>query len=149
MAHFVKITEDNEVLQVVYMEDKDTQDENGVEIESVGQQHLAKHNRWSSHLWIKCSYRTRDGKHYEHDNQTLSSDQSKAFRKNYPGIGWIWDSENDLFRKAKPYPSWTLNLTTGAWDSPVAKPEPSDEALAEDYEWSEDNQNWVLSSRNS
>ncbi len=149
MAHFAKISEDNEVLQVVYMDDKDTQNKDGVEIESEGQYHLEKHNHWPQHLWIKCSYRTKGGKHYENDNQTLSSDQSKAFRKNYPGIGWIWDPENDLFRRPQPYPSWTLNLTTGRWDPPVPKPEPSNEALSDDYEWDENNKNWVLSSRNS
>lgn len=149
MAHFAKISENNEVLQILYVNDKDTVDENNNEVESIGQKYLEKHNHWPAHLWIKCSYRTKAGVHYEDDNTTISNTQEKAFRKNYPGIGWIWDSQNNLFKPPKKYFSWTLNLNTGLWDPPVPKPEQTGPNFSEDYQWDENNQTWVLSSRNN
>ena len=38
--------------------------------------------------WIQTSYNTRGGVHYEPNSHTPSSDQSKALRKNYAGIGF-------------------------------------------------------------
>ena len=49
MAHFAKISEDNVVLTVVYIEDKYLLDENGQESESIGQQYLQQHNNWPAH----------------------------------------------------------------------------------------------------
>ena len=54
--------------------------------------------------WIKCSYNTRGGVHYEPDSNTPSSDQTKALRKNYAGIGWKYDGVG--FYEPQPYPSW-------------------------------------------
>jgi len=42
MAHFAKISENNEVLQVVVVDNKNTTDGKGVEQELVGQVHLEK-----------------------------------------------------------------------------------------------------------
>jgi hypothetical protein len=39
----------------------------------------------------RTSYNTRGGVHYQADNNTPSIDQSKAFRKNYAGIGYYYD----------------------------------------------------------
>jgi hypothetical protein len=43
----------------------------------------------------RTSYNTRGGVHYQADNNTPSLDQSKAFRKNYAGIGYYYDSIRD------------------------------------------------------
>ena len=40
MAHFAKISEENEVLQVLTLADKDMTNDEGVEIESIGQAYL-------------------------------------------------------------------------------------------------------------
>ena len=45
MAHFAKISENNEVLQVLVVDDKDLLNSNQQEDESVGQTYLETHNR--------------------------------------------------------------------------------------------------------
>ena len=78
---------------------------------------------------------TLGGVHYT--NEILSQDQSKAFRKNYAGIGYYYDSIRDAFIPPKPFPSWTLNEDSCLWDSPV--PYPNDGKM---YRWNEDILNW-------
>ena len=97
--------------------------------------------------WIQTSYNTRGGKHYKEDN-TLSDDQSKAFRKNYAGIGFTWDEDRDAFYPPKPYASWVLNETTCLWDAPVARPSVETYGSGEntknyDIAWDETNTRWV------
>ena len=58
MAHFAKISEENEVLTVLTVDNKDLLNDEGVETESVGQAYLEKHNNWPAHLWIQTSYNT-------------------------------------------------------------------------------------------
>ena len=70
--------------------------------------------------WIKCSYNTRGGVHYEPDSNTPSSDQTKALRKNYAGVGWKYDGVG--FYEPQPYPSWTLNSETYLWEAPIPVP---------------------------
>jgi hypothetical protein len=45
--------------------------------------------------WIKTSYNTRGGKHY--DPETGEEDSQVALRKNYAGAGDIYDSVKDAF----------------------------------------------------
>ena len=44
-----------------------------------------------------------------------------------------------MFIAPQPYPSWTLNETTGDWEAPV--PKPDEENF---YEWNEETQSWDL-----
>ena len=76
----------------------------------------------SAGTWIQTSYNTRGGIHYEPNSNTPSSDQSKALRKNYAGIGWTYDSEKDAFYAPQPYASWTLNTTSYLWEAPISYP---------------------------
>lgn len=87
--------------------------------------------------WIKTSYNTRGGVHYQPNTDTPSEDQTKALRGNYAGVGHTYDSSNDVFYPPSPYDSWVLNETTWSWEAPVAYPE-DDNA----YEWNEDTQSW-------
>lgn len=89
--------------------------------------------------WVKTSYNTRGGIHYEPNSHTPSADQSKSLRKNFAGIGYTYDQERDAFISPKPYESWTLNEETCQWDSPV--PYPTD---GQYYVWDESNQQWNL-----
>ena len=82
--------------------------------------------------WIQTSYNTRGGVHYEPNSHTPSSDQSKALRKNYAGIGFIYDEDIDAFYEPQPYASWKLNTTTCRWEPPVTYP--SD---GKSYVWNE------------
>jgi hypothetical protein len=90
--------------------------------------------------WIKTSYNTRGGIHYEPNvNPPVpSADQSKAIRANYAGIGYIYDAVNDVFYTTQPYPSWTISAPTWQWQPPV--PYPDDGKI---YIWDEATLSWV------
>ena len=146
MAHFAKISENNEVLQVLTLNNGDMLNADGKEDETVGQQYLEQHNNWPAHLWIQTSYNTYGGKHN-------SGDASKALRGNYAGIGYIWDEDNNIFHPKKPYASWVLNTTDARWHSPIGDaPSLTDEQTSQNkanthrwgHFWNEDNQSWDL-----
>ena len=58
-------------------------------------------------------------------------------RKNYAGIGYMYDPARDAFIPPKLYDSWTLNEETCLWEPPV--PHPSDGQI---YVWEEALQEW-------
>lgn len=89
--------------------------------------------------WLQTSYNTRGGVYYIPNTNTPDPDQSKAFRKNYAGVGYLYITELDAFAPPKPYASWTLNPQTCYWESPV--PYPDDGKY---YRWDEQSQTWVL-----
>ena len=133
MAHFAKINNDNDVLQVLVV------DNVNANTEAEGQVYLETHNNWPADKWIQCSYNTRGNVHLL---------DGTPFRANYPGIGWKWDSTNSIFHETQPYASWGLNTTTGMWEAPIPQPNTtatnSDGSTVQDsYEWNEDNQEWV------
>jgi len=136
MAHYAKIGINSKVLSVEVVADADTYNADNQEDETVGIQFLERIHGWP--LWKKCSYNTRGGKHYDADGNE-STDQSKAFRKNYPGIGHTWDEDRDAFYAPKPFNSWILNETTCLWEAPVAIPDDGQE-----YFWNEDITNWEV-----
>ena len=91
-------------------------------------------------MWIKTSYNTHGGVHYTQENNrrsTPSSDQSKALRKNYAGVGMTYDKVRDAFIPRQPYPSWTLDESTCLWKPPVEIP--NDRCT---YEWNETHKRW-------
>jgi len=85
--------------------------------------------------WIQTSYNTRGGIHYS--PETGEPDGGVALRKNYAGIGFIYDAVRDAFYAPQPYPSWTLNEDSCVWEPPVAYP--TDGEL---YNWNEETQSW-------
>lgn len=62
------------------------------------------------------------------------------FRKNYAGIGHIYDPVRDAFIDPQPFPSWTLNEDTCLWEPPI--PSPTD---APAY-WDEATLSWIYTS---
>lgn len=86
--------------------------------------------------WLQTSYNTRGNVHYGPDGQP---DGLPALRGNYAGIGFSYDSINDVFIPPQPYPSWILNSATWLWEAPV--PYPND---GKDYSWDEATLSWVL-----
>lgn len=136
MAHFAKISEDNIVLQVLTLDNINTIDENGNELELIGQQYLQTHNNWPANLWIKTSYNTRNNIH---------SSGGIPFRGNFAGIGSIWDPINEIFWPKKPYLSWIKYLPEARWQSPIGD-SPSSNNPNEIYIWNENNQSWELQS---
>ena len=97
MANFSKISETNEVLTVLTLNNSDMLNADGVEDESVGQQYLEKHNNWPSHLWIQTSYNTCGNIH---------NNGGTPFRGNYAGRDYTWDEDNQIFWPEKIYASW-------------------------------------------
>lgn len=61
------------------------------------------------------------------------------FRKNYAGLGYVYDPVLDAFIGPQPYPSWLLNTETCQWNAPV--PYPTDGKM---YVWDETTLSWVL-----
>ena len=127
MAHFVEINILHEVIKGVVLDDKDTQDKNGNEVESIGAKYL--YNIFGG-TWLRTSYNTSGGVHKL---------MGTPFRKNYAGIGCTYDQTRDAFIPPKPYPSWTLNESTCKWDPPT--PYPDD---GQSYLWNEGTQAWVV-----
>mgnify|MGYP000320574923 CR=1 FL=1 len=126
MAHFAKVV-NGIVVDVLVMDPEFL--ENGFVDTSPGE-------------WIQTSYNTWGGVHYTFDDKTgkrtPSSDQSKALRKNYAAIGYVYDKERDAFYEQKPFDSWTLNEETCLWEPPIPMPEDTNYT----YYWDEENKEW-------
>lgn len=122
MAHFAKLDANNVVIFVTVGRDEDREEE------------LCAR---TGDVYRQTSYNTRGGVHYQADG-TPSADQSKAFRKNYAGLGYTYDAGRDAFIPQKPYASWVLNETTCLWDAPV--PMPTD---GKRHTWDEATTSWV------
>jgi hypothetical protein len=63
-----------------------------------------------------------------------------CFRKNYAGVGYTYDSTEDVFIPPKPYASWILNESTCQWVAPVSQPSSSTDI----YIWDEETVSWVV-----
>ena len=89
--------------------------------------------------WVQTSYNTHGGVHYvPNQPDTPSEDQSKALRKNFAGINWIYDEDKDMFSPPQPYPSWTIDDATGFWKAPTAQPDDGNK-----YDWNESTKSWT------
>ena len=150
MAHFAKISETNEILSVLTLDNKDMLNADGVEDETVGQQYLETHSNWPAHLWIQTSYNTYNNKH-RYDGTPL--------RGNYAALGFEWDQENNIFWPKSPYASWVKHIESASWKSPIGDaPELTAEQITQNtpanentpnthfwiYDWNESEQTWDL-----
>ena len=126
MSHFAKLDENNVVTFVTV----GRQEDDGLEAELTAR---------TGDVYKQTSYNTFGGVHYDPETRLPSEDQSKAFRKNYAGIGYTYDENRDAFIPPKPYASWILNEDTCLWESPIPYPENS-EGIG--YEWNESTQSW-------
>lgn len=79
-------------------------------------------------LFVQTSYNTHGGQHPE----------GRPLRKNYAGIGFIYDAERDAFYTPSPFPSWTLDEETCLWVPPVAHP-----GDGKPYFWDEETLSWA------
>ena len=60
-------------------------------------------------------------------------------RKNYGGLGYTYNESKDAFISPQPYPSWILNEDTCKWEAPIVRPTDVDERK---YIWDEENTEW-------
>jgi hypothetical protein len=110
MSHFAKVC-DGKVTQVIVAE----------------QEFFDTFVDSSPGTWLQTSYNTHGNQHPE----------GKPLRGNYAGIGYTYDTENDVFYAPQPFPSWILNNTTWLWEAPVAMP-----TDGKQYKWNESITNW-------
>jgi hypothetical protein len=126
MAHFAELDENNVVIRVLVIE----------------QAEVDTGNWGDPSRWIKTSYNTRGGIYYTpSDPETPAvpdQDQSKAFRKNFAGMGSVYDANRDAFIPPKMYSSWVLDEASCLWVPPLPKP---DDGMYE-YEWDEATVSW-------
>jgi hypothetical protein len=133
MAHFSKVV-DGVVVQTA------------VTAEETWEEFLENNPKWydadGPGQWIKTSYNTKHGVHYDPETGEPSADQSKALRLNYGAVGRLYDKELDIFTYPKPpYASWTLDTSTGMWEAPIAVPTEYPEFC---YYWNEVDGQWEL-----
>jgi hypothetical protein len=98
MAHWAEIDQNNIVLNVIVTDNNDPNGDEGYQwlIDNLGG------------TWIKTSYNTVAGEHIL---------GGIPFRKNFAGIGWVYNSERDAFTPPKPAEGeWVLNDHTCLWD---------------------------------
>ena len=114
MAYFAKL-ENNIVSQVLSVNNQELM-VNGVESEQAGINFL-KNLFGQDTIWIQTSY-------------------NRTFRKNYAGVGFLYDESRDGFIPPQPFSSWVLNDDCN-WDAPVPMP-----ANGKMYTWDEESLSW-------
>jgi len=118
MAHFAKLDENNVVISV-HVVNNNVLDSGGSEDPQKGIDFLNELH--GNATWIQASY-------------------NKNIRKNYPGVGFTYDSTRDAFIPPKPYESWILNEDTCHWQPPTPCP-PYDGNV---FIWNEETTAWEL-----
>ena len=126
MAHYAFINENNIVTEVIVGKDEDDLD--------TLPEGFADWEEWYGDFRGQTCKRTS----YNTIANTHTGDGT-PFRGNYAGIGFSYDTVNDVFLAPQPYPSWVLNETTWTWEAPVAYP-----TDGEAYIWNENQGNWEL-----
>lgn len=119
MAHFAQIDENNIVTQVLVIDQ-----------ETINTGHFGDPNSF-----VQTSYNTRGNVHHGEDGRP---DNGTPLRKNYAGIGYIYDPDRDAFYAPQPFSSWTLDEETCFWMPPI--PVPNNGKM---YNWNEDTLSWV------
>jgi hypothetical protein len=112
MAHYAQIDSANIVVHVFVGRDEDDIAEGVTDWET--------YYAPDGYTVKRTSYNTRGGIHYNLETGEPSDDQSKAFRKNYAGIGYTYDEALDAFIAPKPEPTdeiaeWVLDEDTCLW----------------------------------
>jgi len=120
VAYFAEIDSNSVVLRVVAIDNSDTANNDGEEVESVGVTFCQ--SLFGGGTWKQTSYNNR-------------------IRTRFAGIGYTYDSTRDAFLRPKPYNSWVLDSSTLEWEAPSNKP--SDASLTKTYSWNEDTTSWV------
>jgi hypothetical protein len=122
MAHYAFLDSNNVVVEVITGRDE-TEIVNGI-------------SDWEDHYGnfrgmrcLRTSYNTTKGVHLF---------GGEPFRKNYAGVGFIYDADRDAFIPPKPFDSWILNDATCWWEAPI--PMPTDGKY---YIWDESSLGWV------
>jgi len=125
MAHYAFLDENNLVTEVITGVDENN-------LDTLPQEFTNWEEFYSNFRGQTCkrtSYNTVANTH---------TGDGTPFRGNYAGIGFTYDTVNDVFYPPQPYGSWTLN-SNWVWEAPVAYPNDG-----EFYTWNENTQSWDL-----
>lgn len=118
MAHFAELDQNNIVLRVIVVHNSVLNDLDFPDSEQRGIAFCRK--LFGQHTnWKQTSY-------------------TSSFRKNFAGVGFLYNEALDCFTIPQPYPSWSLT-DQGKWIAPVEYPTDT----SHDYIWNEETQNWV------
>jgi hypothetical protein len=114
MAHFVELDNNNIVIRSIVVHNNELLDENGNESEQKGIDFCVAHYGGT---WIQTSY-------------------NGNFRRNYAGVGYVYDPIRNIFLPPQPYPSWIMDDEKLNWINPVPKPDSGF------WVWNEEILNW-------
>lgn len=114
MSHYARIDQNNIVQEVIVAEQSE------INTGAFG----------DPSRWIQTSYNTRGGQHLL---------GGTPLRKNYAGIGFLYDPERDAFIEPRPAGDWIFNDDTCLWQRPI--PYPEDGQL---YRWNDDTHAWEI-----
>ena len=117
MAHYAFLDKNNIVTEVIVGKD-----------EGDGTDWEVEYGNFRGQTCKRTSYNTIGNEH---------NDSGTAFRGNYAGIGYTYDTENDVFYGPKPYSKWIMNETTWLWEAPEAYPDDG-----KDYVWNDNKGEW-------
>lgn len=132
MAHYAFLDENNIVTEIIVGKDEG---EDGIDWEQW-------YGEFKGQVCKRTSYNTLNGIYYDQTTRQPSEDQSKAFRKNFAGLGYTYDFSRDAFIPPQPYSSWFLNEQKCSWEPPVPLPNEQDADIL--YKWDESLLAWVL-----
>ena len=129
MAHYAFLDENNIVQEVlVGIDENDTTElPNG-------------YDSWESYYSFIKGMICKRTSYNTNNNQHLFG--GTAFRGNYAGVGSIYDTNNDVFYRPQPFPSWILDENTWTWKAPIDYPADADGTIG--YTWNEDTTSWDL-----
>ena len=121
MAHYAFLNADSVVTEVI----------TGInETELIeGLQPETWYGNFRGQVCKRTSYNTHGGAH---------NNGGTAYRKNYAGIGYTYDTARDAFISPQPFASWVLDEATCRWTAPVAMP-----SAGGPWAWDEDTESWV------
>lgn len=130
MAHYAFINADGIVTEVITGKDEADLDSLPNGFDDWESYYLTK--RPDAAACKRTSYNTMSNAH---------ADGGVAFRGNYAGIGFTYDSDNDVFYPPRPFDSWLISeLTDWAWIAPIPMPDLTEEQISAGsyYSWDED-----------
>ena len=100
MAHFAQLDDSNNVINVIVVNNEDTADEHGNEVEAIGIEFC---ENLLGGTWLQTSY-------------------NRNFRGNFAGIGGTYDPDLDAFLYPKPVSDFVLDDDFN-WVPPIPKPD--------------------------
>ena len=117
MAHFAELDDNNVVLRVVV----------------VGNDCVSSDEHIDGEKWCISFFKGGVWKQTSYNNN---------FRKQYAGIGFVYNESKNKFLSPQPFASWSIDSNDN-WQSPVTYPNGDQSAYI--IGWDEDNLRWLAS----